>query len=123
MKRIRTHSTLVSASHGLTENGRNTNVYDARKRTQYSYVVRVKAAWATLCSGSCMMAGPTVLRFPSGVQEKISMSLTGGFGLGSYLVLGPASASGGQQKIELDASVQHPIGPVTLVDALAVRVR
>jgi hypothetical protein len=122
MKRIRTHSTLVSAKHGLVANGQSTNSFKLAQRASYSYELQVQAPWATACSGTCDMATPTCLRFQQGVQTSVVVPMTGGFGRFQDSVLASTPPTKGQQKIELVATVNHTIGNIQLKDAFSVRV-
>jgi hypothetical protein len=122
MKRINTHSTLVTAKHGLLVAGKYTKKFDVQKSSQYAYELQIQAPYAQGCAGTCVMATPSVLQFRSGNPASLAVSLVGGFGSYRDGVVPVTPTSSGQQKIELTASVTHNIGPLKLVDAFNVRV-
>jgi hypothetical protein len=122
MKRIPTHSTLVSAKHGLVTNGKYTKTFDLQHSSQYDYKLDVQAPWALGCAGTCQMAIPTLLQFQHANPSPISLKMIGGFDSHVDRVVPSTPPSGGQQKIELDATISHQIGPIKLQDALSVRV-
>ena len=107
MKRIRTHSTLVSAKHGLVANGKYTNTFNLSQGAQYVYELYVQAPWANGCAGTCQMVVPSVLKFQKGNPAAVAISMTGGFGYYRDGVLPLRPHSVGQQKIELVATVTH----------------
>jgi hypothetical protein len=122
VKRINTHSTLVSARHGLVDNGKYTKTFVLTKPAQYAYELHVKAPYGQACNGTCQMATPTVLQFQNGNPVNVTVSLVGGFGTYRDQVLALTPSLSGQQKIELVATVPHGIGPINFVDAFNVRV-
>lgn len=126
MKKIRTQSTLVSAKHGLVTNGRYTKIFSREESSKYPYAyeLRITDPTATGCTVTCQMAAPTVLQFQTVNPVPMNISMTGGYGLHSneVLALNPPPA-GRQQKIELDAKVEHQIGQIKFQDALSIRVK
>src|SRR5215471_12174180 len=110
MKRIRTHSTLVSAKHGLITNGKYTKTFKLHHGSPYTYELHIQAPWASKCAGMCQMATPTVLQFQKANPAPVCINMTGGFGYHRDGVVPLTPESSGQQKIELDAIVSHQIG-------------
>ena len=122
MKRIDTQSTLVSAKHGLIQNGKYTKQVDSQNGGQYAYEFHVRAAYGLGCAVKCSMAAPTVLTFKTGNPVTTNVSLVGGFGSYHDPVVPVSPPSAGRQKIELVANVPHGIGSVKFTDAFNVKV-